>query len=156
MHTHRIIADEQERSPTRARNNPDYRRELKVYVAVSVVYVCMYSNHIKQRKHQLGKVANPVHGQINREISPRPRSRLIIWFRETGLAVLSRVSLVILHAQAASGAYLRGSSRCPRRRPFIFTTTRRRVSPELIGSSNCVPMMFTAESLLAQGQKFSR
>ena len=43
-----------------------------------------------------------------------------IWSRETGWAVPSRVSLVILHTQAASSAYLRDSSRVPRRRPFIY------------------------------------
>ena len=36
---------------------------------------------------------------------------------------------------------------------YSFTTAiRHRVSPELIGSRNCVPMAFTAESLPAQGQ----
>ena len=33
-----------------------------------------------------------------------------------------------------------------------FSTTHHRVSPEFIGSRNCVPMAFTAESPLAQGQ----
>ena len=36
-----------------------------------------------------------------------------------GLAVQSRVSLLILHTQAESGAYSRNSSRSPRRSPFI-------------------------------------
>ena len=54
---------------------------------------------------------------------PCPRSRLRIWSRETGLAVPSRVSLLILHTQAESGAYLRDSSRFPRRRPFIPVTS---------------------------------
>ena len=41
--------------------------------------------------------------------------------RETGSAVPSRVSLLILHStQAESGAYLWDSSRYPRRRPFIY------------------------------------
>ena len=59
-----------------------------------------------------------------------------------------------LHMQAESGAYLRDSSRVPRRRPFIYLKTpmRHRVSPKYIGSRNCVPMAFTAESLPAQGQ----
>ena len=45
---------------------------------------------------QPGKVASPARGQLNREneYSP-PRSRLRIWSRETGSAVLSRVSLLI-------------------------------------------------------------
>ena len=50
-----------------------------------------------------------------------------------------------LHTQAESGAYLRNSSRVPRRRPYE-TAVRHRVSPEFIGSRNCVPMAFTAES----------
>ena len=56
--------------------------------------------------------------------------------RKTGSAVLSRVSLIILHAQAESDAYY----------------TRHRVSPEFIRSHNCVPMVFTTESPPAQGQ----
>ena len=51
---------------------------------------------------------------------PCPRSRLRIWSRETGSAVPSRVSLLIIHTQAESGAYSRDYSRFPRRRPFIF------------------------------------
>ena len=35
---------------------------------------------------------------------------------------------------------------------FIKTAIRHRISPELIGSRNCVPMAFTAESPSAQGQ----
>ena len=49
-----------------------------------------------------------------------PRSRLRIWSRETGSAVPSRVSLLILRTQAESVAYLRDPSRGPRRRPFIY------------------------------------
>ena len=53
-----------------------------------------------------------------------------------------------LHTQAESGAYLRDSSRVPRRRPFIYETTiRHRVSSEFIGSRNCVTMAFTAEKV---------
>ena len=46
---------------------------------------------------QPGKVASPARGQLNRENEdfPCPRSRLRIWCRETGSAVLSRVSLLI-------------------------------------------------------------
>ena len=63
----------------------------------------------------------------------------------------SRVSLLILHTQAESGAYSRDSSRFPRRRPFSYTAIRHRVSPELIESRNCVPMAFIAESSPVQG-----
>ena len=46
---------------------------------------------------QPGKVANPARGQLNREtlIFLFFRSRLRIWSRETGSALLSRVSLLI-------------------------------------------------------------
>ena len=71
---------------------------------------------------QPGKVANPARGQLNREklIFPCLRTRLRIWSRETGSAVPSRVSLLILHTQAEYGAYSRDSSQFPRRRPFIY------------------------------------
>ena len=42
---------------------------------------------------------------------PSPRSRLIIWPRETGSAVPSRVSPLTIHTQAVSGAYSRYSAR---------------------------------------------
>ena len=68
---------------------------------------------------------------------PCPRSPLRIWFREMGLVVPSRVSLLILNIQDESGAYSRDSSRFPRRRPFIFIAIlRQRVSPEFIGLRN--------------------
>ena len=62
-----------------------------------------------------------------------------------------------LHTQTESGAYLRDSSRIPRRRPFIYlfytAILRHGVSPEFIGTrNNCVPMAFTAESPPTQGQ----
>ena len=51
---------------------------------------------------------------------PFPRLRLKIWPRETGSAVPSRGSLLIsIHTQTGSGAYLRDSSRVPRRRPLM-------------------------------------
>ena len=129
---------------------PDNRRELRVHPAV-YMYACVVITCI-QSTNQPSELANPVHGQLNREKFPCSRSRLRIWFRETDLAVPSRVSLLILQTQAESGAYSRDCSRCPRRRPYIFTTTHHRVSPGFIGSHNCVPIAFTAESPLAQGQ----
>ena len=69
------------------------------------------------------KVVNPARAQLNRknEYSPVPvRTCLRIWSRETGSAVPFRVSLLILHTQAESGAYSRDSSRFPRRRPLIY------------------------------------
>ena len=35
---------------------------------------------------------------------------------------------------------------------FIYSTIRHRVSPEFIGSRNCVPVAFTTESPPTQGQ----
>ena len=67
--------------------------------------VCMAITFSKSMD-QPGKVTNPARGQLNREINislspfePKIRSR------ETGSAVRSRVSLLILHTQAQSGAY---------------------------------------------------
>ena len=95
---------------------------------------------------QSGKVANPARGQLDNrenEHSPVPvRTCLRIWFRETGSAVPSRVSLLIsilrlnlvltygISPEFRGGAHL-----------FILTTIRHRGSPEFIESSrNCVPM----------------
>ena len=88
----------------------------------------MCGHDIQQSTNQLHKVANPVYGQLNREKNPCPRSRLRIWFRETGLAVPSLVSLLILYTNAESGAYSRYSSRIPRRRPLFLP------APHTIGS----------------------
>ena len=94
----------------------------------------MCGHHIQQNTNQLRKVANPVHGQLNRKKLPCPPSRLRIWFRETGLAVPSLVSLLILYTNPESGAYSRYSSRVPRRRPYIFASiTHHRVSPVFTG-----------------------
>ena len=57
--------------------------------------------------------------------------------------------------QAESGAYLRDSSLPSSAVASIYlfiTAIRHRVSPELIGSRNCVPMAFTTESPQAHGQ----
>ena len=63
--------------------------------------------------------------------------------------------LAHLHIQAESGAYLRDSSRVPRRRPFILTSQtaiHQQVSAEFIGPRQCVPMAFTAERPPEEGQ----
>ena len=112
----------------------------------------MCGHHKQLSKNQPGELANPVHGQLNRKQFPCSCSRLRISLRETDLAVPFRVSLLILHTQAECGAYSRDCSQCPRRRPYTFTTTHHRVSPGFIGSRNCVPIAFTAESPLALGQ----
>ena len=90
------------------------------------MYVCVYvwSSHIARKgEDQPSKVANPARGQLveqGKRILPCPRSRLRIWSRETGSAVPSGVGLLISTLQAESSAYLRDSSRVPRRRLFII------------------------------------
>ena len=101
---------------------------------------------------QTGKVANPARGQLNTEnnipLSPCVPENLV---SRDGFSRPVPRQPAHLHTQAESGAYLRHSSRLPRRRPFM-TAIRHRVSPEFIGSRNCVPMAFTVESPPAQGQ----
>ena len=68
---------------------------------------------------QPGKVANPAHAQLNRELifslSPFAPENLVS--RDGfGSPVLRPAHL---HTQAECDAYLRDSSRVPRRRPFI-------------------------------------
>ena len=101
-----------------------YNMHIYIYICVTkAVCVCrtMYV-----WPSQPGKVANPARGQqLNREndFIRCPRSRLRIWYRETGSAVPSRVSLLISILQSeSSSACLQNSSRVPRRRPFIMGT----------------------------------
>ena len=60
------------------------------------------------------------------------------WSRETGPAVPSRVSLLILHTRAESVAYSRDSSRVPRRLPFIYIKPTCAIGsvPSLSGHAN--------------------
>ena len=147
MHTHRTIADGENKSPNAITPRcPDNRRELRVHATIVYIYVCIVITYSRVRINR--KVADPFHNQLNREKNPCPRSRLKNWFREIGLAVPSRVSLVIVYTNAESGAYSRGYSQCPQRCPYIFTTIHHRVSHDFIGSRNCVQMAFTAVLLL--------
>ena len=102
---------------------------------------------------QPGKVANPARGQLNNEnnipLSPCVPENLV---SRDGFSRPVPRQPAHLHTQAESGAYLRDSSRVPRRRRFMKTAIRHRVSPEFIGSRKCVLMAFTAESPPAQGQ----
>ena len=100
-----------------------------------------------------GKVANPARGQLNREneYSPVPVHVPENLVSRDGISRAVPRQPAHLHTQAESDAYLRDSSRVPRRRPFE-TAIRHRVSPEFSGSGYCVPMVFTAESPPAQGQ----
>ena len=68
-----------------------------------------------------GKVANPDRGQLNRKIilslSPFAPENLV---SRDGFGSPVPRQPAHLHTQAESGAYLRDSSRVPRRRPFIY------------------------------------
>ena len=69
---------------------------------------------------QPGKVANPARGQLNREnnvpLSPCVPENLV---SRDGFSRPVPRQPAHLHTQAESGAYLRDSSRVPRRRPFM-------------------------------------
>ena len=69
---------------------------------------------------QPGKVANPTRGQLNREnsipLSPCVPENLV---SRDGFSRPVPRQPAHLHTQAESGAYLRDSSRVPRRRPFM-------------------------------------
>ena len=69
---------------------------------------------------QPGKVANPARGQLNREnkipLSPCVPEKLV---SRDGFSRPVPRQPAHLHTQAESGAYLRDSSRVPRRRPFM-------------------------------------
>ena len=129
-------------------------RKKKTCPTSMCMYVCMYGYHIQQSMDQPGKVANPARGQLNREnnipLSPCVPENLVSRY---GFSRPVPRQSAHLHTQAESGAYLRDSSRVPLRRPFMKPPYAiGSVSPEFIGSRNCVPMAFTAESPPAQGQ----
>ena len=73
---------------------------------------------------QPGKVANPARGQLNREIniplSPCVPENLV---SRDGFSRPVPRQPAHLHTQAESGAYLRDSSRVPRRRPIMCDQT---------------------------------
>ena len=68
-------------------------------------------------------------------LCPRGKHRrMYVWsYGSTGSAVPSRVSPLILHTQAESGAYSRGSSRFPRWRPHNIPSTAIGSVPNLSG-----------------------
>ena len=120
------------------------------------VCMCTYDHHIYQEHGSTGQGCHSCSwsAEQGKLIFSCPRSCLRIWSRETGLAVPSRVSLFIIHTQAESGAYLRDSSRFPRRRSFIYLNRHTPSGQSRVYrvSRNCVPMAFIAKSPPAQGQ----
>ena len=104
------------------------------------------------------KVANPARGQLNRE-----NEYFLFRVRAWELFGLARrvwqssrpaSASSSLFTQAESGAYLRDSSRVPRRRPFTYLRPPYAIGAVPPSSSshaiNCVPIAFTAESPPAQ------
>ena len=93
-----------------------------------------------------GKVATPARGQLNREkihVSLFLLARGNLVSRDRFGRPVPRQSACSYSALSESGAYSSWE---------FYTAIRHRVSPEFIGSPNCVPMAFTAESPPAQGQ----
>ena len=88
-------------------------------------YHVLYGHTYSKGKDQPSKVPNPAHGQSAH--SPYSGS---IWCFLTGLLPSSAMASICL----------------------FKTAIRHRVSPEFVGSRNCVPMAFTAESPPAQGK----
>ena len=101
---------------------------------------------------QPGKVANPARGQFNREneysLSPCVRKNLV---SRDGFSRPVPRQPAHLHTQAESGA-LTGFLPSSAAASVYETAIRHRVSPEFIGSRNCVPMASTAVSSPAQDQ----
>ena len=103
---------------------------------------------------QPGKVANPARGQLNREnqYSSVPVRACEDLVSRDGFSRPVPRQPAHLHTQTESGDYLRDSSRVPRRRPSMKPPYAIGSLPSFIGSRNCVPMAFTAESPPAHGQ----
>ena len=87
---------------------------------------------------QPGKVANPARGQLNREnnipLSPCVLENLV---SQDGFSRSVPRQPAHLHTQAESGAYLRDSSRVPRRRPFMKPPYAIGSVPSLSGHATC-------------------
>ena len=83
--------------------------------------MCMYGHTYSKSMHQLGKAANPARSQLNRDmniaLSAFAPENLV---SRDGFGSPVPRQPVHLQTQAESGAYLRDSSRLPRRRPFIY------------------------------------
>ena len=81
----------------------------------------MYGETYSKSMEQPGKVANPDRGQLNRE-----EKKILFAFVLGNSVSRDRFGSPVrrqpahLQTQAESGAYLRDSSRVPRRRPIIF------------------------------------
>ena len=109
---------------------------------------------------QPGKAAILSRVQLNREILTEKMNIPLSAFAPENLVSRDGFDSPVLrqpghlHTQADSGCLLTGflPSSASVSINLFETAIRHRVSPELIGSRNCVPMAFTAESPPAQGQ----
>ena len=82
----------------------------------------MYGHTYSKSVDRQGKFANPARGQLNREneyFSSAFAPKILVSRNGCGTPVPREPAH--LHTQAESGAYLRDSSRVPRRRPFIYS-----------------------------------
>ena len=92
---------------------------------------------------QQGKVASPAHGQLNREIKylpALPARAFVKQVRPSCSASACSFSTLKLNLVLTHGIPF------PRRRPFIYTVNRHRVSLEFIVPRSCIPMTFTTEN----------
>ena len=130
-------------------------RDLGICTTAAVPSIARIVITYSKTKDQSGKVANPARGQLNMEnesfpVPPFAPENLV---SQDGFGSPVPRRPAHLHTQAESGAYLRNSSRVPRRRLFICLNRRMPSGQSrVIGSRNFVSMAFTAESPSAQGQ----
>ena len=81
----------------------------------------MYGHTYSKSMDQPSKVANSARGQLNREnIYPLSTFAPEDWFSGDGFGSPVPREPAHLHTQAESGAYVRDSSRVPRRRIHLF------------------------------------
>ena len=80
----------------------------------------MYGQRLLQIRVWVNRVWLPKSAEQKTYFLPSPSSRLRNWSRETGSAVLFRVSPLIIHTQAVSGTYSRDSSPFSQRGPQIY------------------------------------
>ena len=94
--------------------------ELSTPSTGTVCTVCMYGHTYRKSMDQPGMAANPPRGQLNREknISLSTFAPEYLVSRDGFGSPVPRHP-AHLHVQTELGAYLRDSSRVPRRRPYI-------------------------------------
>ena len=113
-------------TPFTALQQGDINDLLRVSVPVQInrviiiLYYCIVAHPCSKSMDQPGKVANPNCGQLNKK-----NEYFLVAFVLENLVSRNGFGSPVprkpahLHTQAKSGAYLRDSSRVPRRRPFI-------------------------------------